>query len=76
MLISKLSYKCLLAVRLNLGAKDENDTTFDNEIEKMSPLEITRCYCAWHLGYYAWADDIIGIYEECKNLRYKGRRTV
>ena len=66
MILSKLSNITLLAVRQNLGAKDELDNTFDNEIEKMTPLEITRCYCAWYLGYRDWADTIIRIYKEAK----------
>ena len=60
--ISKLNISTLSAVRQNLGGKDERDTSFDKQIKEMDSVEITRCYCAWHLGYRDWADTIIGVY--------------
>ena len=41
-------------VRQRLGADDENDETFDEEIISMSNTDIIGAYCGWQLGDKSW----------------------
>jgi hypothetical protein len=42
-------------LRQRLGAEDENDTRFDNDILKLSPFERVRHIAGWNLGDSYWA---------------------
>ena len=55
------------AVRQRLGAKDENDTSQDSIINKLTPMEIMAKWCGWYLGDESWGATIIGYYERIKN---------
>ena len=72
--IEMIPMNILGAIRQNLGAEDENDTSQDSRIEKFSPQELMVLWCRWHLGHGGWADDIINGYrkleeiEEVRNL--------
>ena len=43
-------------IRQRFGAKDENDTSYDAYILKLSAFERLRSLCGWHLGSENWAD--------------------
>ena len=62
MKIELIPRNVLLAVRQNLGAEDENDTSYDNQIENMKPIDLVGKYSAWHLGDAGWGRDFVGIY--------------
>jgi len=68
MKINKIPLNILDAVRQNLGAEDEKDTSQDSNIEKMSPIELMECWSAWNLGDKSWASEIIGSYNYLKEL--------
>ena len=71
MKIELIPLNILEAVRQNLGAEDENDTSCDKQIETMTPLQLMEKYSAWHLGDSGWARDFIGGYETLKELCVK-----
>ena len=54
-------------VRQRLGAKDEDDDRFDNQINEMTPQEIVANWCGWTLGDNSWGNIIIGMYENITN---------
>ena len=54
-------------VRQRLGAKNEDDTSYDDIIAKMSAKEIMAKWCGWNLGDEGWANLIINIYENIKS---------
>lgn len=64
MRIKNISKDVLGAVREYLGAKDGNDTSYDEEIIKMSPKEIMKKWSGWEIGDEHWADFIISKYKE------------
>ncbi len=66
--IKEIPMNILEAVRQNLGAEDENDTSFDSKIIEMDAIEIMSCWSAWHLGDRSWAREIINKYEKLKKL--------
>jgi len=52
-------------IRQRLGAKTKSDSSFDSQINEMSPKEIASTWAAWHLGY-DWGEIIIDLYEHMK----------
>lgn len=67
--IDKINEVVLGAVRQRLGAKDEEDTSKDKIISKLTPEEITEKYCGWELGSESWGSTIINIYKELKDIK-------
>lgn len=63
--------KILDNIREVLGAKSENDTSYDEIINKMTPKQITKAWSTWYLGSSYWAEKIINIYEELKEYEVK-----
>lgn len=53
-------------VRQRLGADKEDDTRYDDQINSMSPRELTKEYTAWILGSESWADTILDTYAALK----------
>lgn len=51
------------AVRERMGAEDGNDTSKDEEINKMEPRVIIRAWSGWEIGDEAWADSFIRLIE-------------
>lgn len=51
-------------VRERLGAKDGEDTLFDERINSMSARELIGEYTGWVLGSSSWADTILDIFAE------------
>ena len=51
--ITKLNKHVLGCIRLHLGAKDENDTSRDNEIARMGQFEMFNSFLLWNgiIGY-------------------------
>lgn len=68
MKIDKIPLSILDAVRQRLGAEDENDTSFDEQIERLTPKELMAKWSGWHLGDEDWARMIINDYENLKKL--------
>lgn len=50
------------AVRQRLGAKNESEDSFDEEINELSSIEIVEAYAGWHLGDGGWATALITLY--------------
>ena len=71
MKIDAIPLNILDAVRQRLGADDENDTSFDEKIKKMSSRDLVAKWSGWHLGDESWAYTIIGMYETLKVLERK-----
>lgn len=44
---------------------EENDTSMDNEINALSPIEKLREMSAWHLGDKGWADQFVAWAAAC-----------
>ena len=44
-------------IRQHLGADDENDTSFDNMINKMNNSALVEAWTGWNLGggYWCWS---------------------
>ncbi len=57
-------------IRYYLGV-DEDDSSKDDKINKMSPLQLTRCLCGFELGDGAWADKIINFYIDSTHNKEK-----
>jgi len=53
----------LHAVRQRLGADNENDDSYDDQIKNMSPEDIVCEYSGWKLGDSEWGRDFIEIYK-------------
>lgn len=45
-------------IRKRLGAKDEHDSSFDNQIDLMTADEIMSEWSAWKLGSAEWWKDM------------------
>jgi hypothetical protein len=45
-------------IRKRLGAKDEKDSSFDNQIDLMTADEIMSEWSAWKLGSSEWWKDM------------------
>ena len=43
-------------IRQRLGAEDSEDTSFDKQINSMTPDELMSEWSAWVLGSYEWLD--------------------
>lgn len=46
------------AVRQRQGANDQNDDTYDEDIEKMDNSKLIEQWCGWHLGSGSWWTDM------------------
>jgi hypothetical protein len=55
--ISKLNASVLGDIRQRLGAEDENDTTCDERIIRMSANELFDAWCNWN-GLTNWGPDL------------------
>lgn len=55
-------------VRQNMGANNENDTSFDEQINTLNNKQLISRYCAWHLGDGSWWLDFISLYEDLNDL--------
>ena len=64
--VEKLQPYQLAAIRQRIGAASETDTSQDDEINQMLPLDLARAYAGWHLGDEGWADILIGIYDAAR----------
>lgn len=51
-------------IRQRLGAKDENDTSFDQRIEGMSNRRLVALDTGWELGDESWANNIFHLLDE------------
>ena len=54
-------------VRLRMGAEDEEDESYDEAINKLSPQRVVEEYAAWVLGDAGWATDFIKMYLKLVN---------
>ena len=72
MKIDKIPQSILYAVRQNMGAESETDTSYDKSIENLSIDDLVARYCAWHLGCKEWGYEIIGMYKKLKELEDEG----
>jgi hypothetical protein len=50
-------------IRKRLGADNENDTSKDNKIIKMTPSQLIATWCGYCLGDEDWGYDIIAMYK-------------
>ena len=57
-------------IRYYLGTNEE-DNSKDAKINRMSPLELTRCLCGFELGDESWADKIINFYVDATHNKEK-----
>lgn len=53
--------------RYYLGADEDGDTKYDQKINSLSPLGLTRVLCGFELGDQNWADTIISFYTEASH---------
>lgn len=58
-------------VRQRFGADTGTDTSFDKDIEELTPEEYVKEYCGWRLGDGEWGSIIIEIYESAKRNEVK-----
>lgn len=54
LLLKRIDIKALGAIRQRLGADNENDTSYDDKIEKLTNSELMEKYIGWHLGDSWW----------------------
>lgn len=55
-------------IRQRLGADNENDTSFDKDIDQMTADELMYAWAGWKLGYGAWWTDMKKKYDRlCKD---------
>jgi len=55
-------------IRQRLGAENENDTSFDNDIDKMTADELMHAWAGWKFGYGDWWTDMKKKYDRlCKD---------
>ena len=54
-------------IRKRLGAKDEHDSSFDNQIDSMTEDEIMCEWSAWKLGSSEWWKDMNSIYNRIRS---------
>lgn len=66
--IEKISFEVLRSVRLQLGANDNFDTSMDEKIKKMTPMQIMKIWSKWHIGDETWAMQIISKYNTLINI--------
>lgn len=53
--ITKLKQLGILGeIRQRLGAENENDTSMDSRVNKLSNHDLTAAYCGWCLGSESW----------------------
>ena len=46
------------AVRQRQGADDQNDDTYDEDINEMDNSRLIEKWCGWHLGDGSWWTDM------------------
>lgn len=59
------------AVRQNLGAEDENDSSRDERIERMEADDIVAYYTGWHLGDRNWGYKLVSMYKQIQRGLFK-----
>ena len=59
--------RMLGSVRKRLGANNEIDESFDDEINEMSSSELVEQWCGWHLGDGSWWIDMKRMFDELEN---------
>ena len=57
----------LVDIRKRLGAKDENDSSFDEQIDSMSEDELMAEWSAWKLGSSEWWETMKRIYNRLRS---------
>lgn len=55
------------AVRKRLGGNDENDDSFDSEINEMTSSEIVEAWTGWHLGDGSWWTEMKFIFDNLES---------
>ena len=53
-------------IRQRLGADNENDTSFDKDIDQMTADELMYAWAAWKLGYGDWWTDMKKKYDRLR----------
>lgn len=53
-IVNLMKLGMLGAVRQRLGAEDKDDTSYDEDILKMSNHDLVGSYCGWYLGDEGW----------------------
>ena len=54
-------------IRQRLGAKDEQDSSFDKQIDSMTADEIMSEWSAWKLGSSEWWKDMNRMYNRLRS---------
>ena len=54
-------------IRQRLGAKDENDSSFDEQIDSMSEDELMAEWSAWKLGSSEWWQTMNRMYNRLRS---------
>ena len=58
-------------IRERLGAENEDDESFDEQINAMSSKEICMAWSGWNLGDGSWAKEIINMYLELEKTKHE-----
>ena len=67
--VEKLEHVGILSnVRQRLGAKDENDESLDEKINKLSNSKCIGLSMGWELGDDSWWHDAKGQFDELEEL--------
>ena len=61
----KLPEHILRAVRQNMGY-EETDTSHDEQIHQMGPMEVMGYWFGWHFGDRRWVYNIIPVWDDIK----------
>ena len=69
--LDELDYLILGDVRQRMGADNEKDTAFDDEIRQMTPDQIAEKWCGWNLGDESWARTILSIVRDAEEAEEK-----
>lgn len=59
------------AVRQRMGADDENDDVYDEDINKLGNSELVEKYCGWELGDGSWWTDFKYFFDSLCKMEQK-----
>jgi hypothetical protein len=62
--MTQLPIYCINAIRQRKGL-EEDDTSKDDEILLMTPMDRLRDVCGWYLGDSTWADAFVDWARDC-----------
>jgi hypothetical protein len=66
---AKLDFEGILgAIRLRVGANDENDPSHDTRINEMSNYQLVHEWCAWEIGDGGWWDTMKHFFDSFEEL--------